>query len=148
MKKQNWVKHIFRYICNKIYIMTNYINNLLEHATSQGYKSNVMKPLLGINIIFITGGIISHYFGVPYLPIVLIILSTVGGVCLLFAYFFCLLKNPDLLRSEKYNLEKTAIEKVSITGDSTTKRSIAMPRTDYVVVEGKQTNLIEAINEQ
>lgn len=121
--------------------MSKFISGLLEHATSQGYKSNVIKPLVAMVIVFIVGGIASHYFNVPYLPIALFILATVGGVASLVAYFFCLFKNPDLLRSERYNLEKTAIEKVSITGDSATRTSIAMPNSDYIIVEGRQQEL-------
>ena len=129
--------------------MSRFIKDLLEHATSQGYKSNVMKPLMGLVIIFILGGIACHYFNVPYFSIGLFVLATLAGVCSFIAYFFCLFKNPDLLRSEKYNLEKTAIEKVCITGDSTTKHSIVMPITDYVIVEGKQQiKEIEEIDEK
>lgn len=138
MKKQSWLKRKYYYICSKIRAMAKYLKDLLEHATSQGYKSNVIKPLSGMMIIFVIGAIASHYFDVPYLPFLLALLATICGTGMLIAYFFCLFRNPDLLRSERYNLEKTAIEKVSITGDSTTRQSIVMPHTDYVVVEGKQ----------
>ena len=127
--------------------MSKYLKDLLEHATTQGYKSNVIKPLSGMMIIFVIGGIASHYFSVPYFPFLLAILGTICGVGMLVAYFFCLFRNPDLLRSEKYNLEKTAIEKVSITGDSTTRTSIAMPNTDYVIVEGRPSQEIEERHE-
>lgn len=145
MKKKNWLNGKISYLCDKIKDMSNYLNALLEHATSQGYKSNVIKPLVGMMIVFVIGTIASHYFGVPYMPTILCILSTLCGIGLLFAYFFCLIKSPDLLRSERYNLEKTAIEKVALIGDSTTKTSITFPHSDYVVVDSSQIGQIEQI---
>lgn len=137
MKFKNWLHSKYCYIYNKINYMAKYLKDLLEHATTQGYKSNVIKPLSGMMIIFLIGTVVLSYFNVAYFPIVLGVLTTICGIGMLFAYFFCLFKNPDLLRSEKYNLEKTAIEKVSITGDSSTRASILMPRSDYII-EGQQ----------
>ncbi|WP_039328073.1 hypothetical protein [Myroides sp. A21] len=130
--------------------MAKYLNDLLEHATSQGYKSNVIKPLVGILIVFLCGLIAASYFNTDKIILyVLVVLTGICGLMVLVAYFYCLINNPDLLRSERYNIEKTAIEKVSFTGDSSSrsKLKINMPSTDYVIIEGKGQSKEESINE-
>jgi len=112
------------------------LKQIVEFATSQGYKSNVVKPLSGVLIIlFLTiGGLIYHNADmvIVYTILAMAVLAFIGfGV----SYFYCLFNNPDLLRSEKYNLEKTAIEKVAFSGDSLTTGKVVTPTMDYIVVE-------------
>jgi uncharacterized membrane protein len=110
-------------------------DEILEHATSQGYRSNIIKPLLGMMIIMLLATIILYMVGA------FVFANFSGAVCLLLvvafiiSYFYCLFKNPDLLRSERYNLEKTAIEKVSMSGDSMSEGKLQAPKMDYVVIE-------------
>lgn len=118
--------------------MSETIKDLIENATAQGFKSNVIKPIMGLMIIFFIGAIGSTYFKVEYLPLLFTILLGLCGFLALFSYCYCLIKDPNLLRSEKYNLEKTAIEKVSLIGDSTSRPQIAMPHSEYVIVEPSQ----------
>ena len=128
---------MLKFTISKYFKMSEKIRALLEHATSQGYKSNVIKPLMGMMIIFVLGGCLTYYLNIEIFGHILLGLATFTGLCMLFAYFFCLFKDPDLLRSEKYNLEKTVIEKVSITGDSIIERGLNLPITDYVVLSEK-----------
>lgn len=128
------IKKLYFYALNKINYMVKY-DEILEHATSQGYRSNIIKPLLGMMIIMLLATIILYMVGA------FVFANFSGAVCLLLvvafiiSYFYCLFKNPDLLRSERYNLEKTAIEKVSMSGDSMSEGKLQAPKMDYVVIE-------------
>lgn len=119
--------------------MTAKLSEIIEHATSQGYRSNVVKPLLGMEVILLLATITCYYIGA------LIFANILGGLCILLvlcflvSYFYCLFKNPDLLRSEKYNLEKTAMEKIAISGDSTSKVKVLAPQMDFILVEAKDS---------
>ena len=129
------IKKVYFYILTKINYMDFKYNEMLEHATSQGYGSNIVKPLLGMMIIMLLATIFLFSVGA------FVFANFSGGICLLlvvaflFSYFYCLFKNPDLLRSERYNLEKTAIEKVSMSGDSMSEGKLQAPKMDYVIIE-------------
>ncbi|WP_413534125.1 hypothetical protein [Empedobacter brevis] len=127
---------IFNIIFEKKYNMSILFKTLVEQVASQGYKSNIIKPLLGMMVIFLLGVIATKYYEIPFIPYIFMVLITICGIGMLFTYFYCLFKNPDLLRSEKYNLEKNAIEKVSIVGDSEKKASINLPTSEYVIIKG------------
>lgn len=130
------IRTAYLYLCRKIRQMTNQITSLLNHATSQGYRTNVVKPLMGMVIILLVATIALFYFGFIIPAYIIGIFSLICIICFLGCYMYCLFKNPDLLRSEKYNLEKTALEKVSITGDSVNGR-LQAPQMDYVIVSSE-----------
>ena len=127
---------LYNTFAKKIKDMSEHLKQILEYATSQGYRSNVVKPLMGIlsfSVIITIGGAylncnIVIYFGIG--------LTMFLVAAFLFAYFFCLFKDPNLLRSERYNLEKTAIEKATIKGDSNLSGYIKAPNTEYLIVDG------------
>ncbi len=129
------VKKVYFYILTKINFMALKYNEMLEHATSQGNRSNVVKPLLGMMVILLVAVVFLYKVDA------VLFASILGGVAILlvfaflYSYFYCLFKNPDLLRSEKYNLEKTAMEKVSFSGDSTSKIKVNLPEMQYIVAE-------------
>ena len=130
--------------------MASKISEIIEHATSQGYKSNVVKPLAGIIVIMLLSAFMSANYGFELLATVSMGAAIFIIICFLVSYFYCLFTNPDLLRSEKYNLEKTAMEKTAITGDSTTKGKVLFPNMDYVVIESIGTtneNTLKESNE-
>ncbi|ENG7518035.1 hypothetical protein ABVD55_001180 [Vibrio harveyi] len=52
-----------------------------------------------------------------WLLILLATLTVVSVILYVFAYIYFMFKNPDALRSEKFNIEKMAIQK-GIVGDS------------------------------
>nr|WP_315245661.1 hypothetical protein [uncultured Flavobacterium sp.] len=144
MKKKNILKtfyekvYFYISICNMWYMLK--WSEIAENASSQGYRSNVVKPLIGMVIILLigSGGLytVKSYFFANIVGILAVLLV----IAFLVSYFFCLFKNPDLLRSEKYNLEKSAIEKIAISGDSRTSSNIVPPLMDYVVVESVNEN--------
>lgn len=97
---------------------TELFSALLQHNTAKGYKANVLNPL-----IWLIGTMTLMFLGALKLSAPTWILIT--GVILFvlifglfaFAYCYCLIKNPDALRSEKYSIQKIALEKGYI-GDS------------------------------
>ncbi len=59
-------------------------------------------------------------------------LSVLIVLAFLFAYFYCLFKDPNLLRSEKFVLEKTAIEKALMSDSIKKTVSVNPPNSNYV----------------
>lgn len=130
---------IYAYICSKKQRMAEQLKHILEYATSQGYKANVVKPILGglvISILIIISGL---YFHSNMIAVFGIILSTIFAIAFFVAYFFCLIKDPNLLRSERFNLEKAAIEKATLKGDSTIYGHLKAPNSDYLLIEGENS---------
>lgn len=116
--------------------MSEHLKNILESVTSQGYRSNVVKPLMGVMVICGIGSIVAFYYEAEILAFVFIGLVCFTVIAFVVAYYICLFRNPDLLRSERYNLEKTAIEKATIKGDSTNICRIQIPGNDYLLING------------
>lgn len=134
-------KNIFISFAKKTKQMSDYFKSLIEHASSQGYKSNTVKPLIGGVIVCFAFSMVAFWIGAYILSYICMSLGGILVICFLFAYFICLYKDPNLLRSERYNLEKTAIEKAAITGDSTAKHlSIKMPQTSYVIDDSSKND--------
>lgn len=111
---------------------------LFDSATSQGFKANVLKPLISVIIILLVADFAFLYFGFIAVGITFVVTTLIIIVVMVACYVFCLYTNPDYLRSEKYNLEKTAIEKTAMIGDTTIR--VIPPSTDYTVMEVKGSN--------
>lgn len=79
-----------------------------------------MKPLTWFLSILI-GGVLSLTWlkASEWLVIFFCIVIVAVILLFLFAYIFCLFRNPDALRSESFSIQKLAIEK-GVYGDSTT----------------------------
>jgi len=94
--------------------------SLLRQATSHGTRSTVLRPLgwlIGILSALLTAAI---RFEAPTWMGASIVVFLGLSVCLyLGAYTYCLVKDREALRSEKYTIQKLAIEKGFI-GDSIT----------------------------
>jgi hypothetical protein len=129
------IRLLYLYILKKAKKMSDKFKEIFENATSQGYRSNVVKPLMGFLIITFIFTAVFVYLEINILAYITFGISGLTALVFLSGYIYCLIKNPDLLRSEKYNLEKTAIEKIAIKGDSTSEVKIISPEMDYVVVE-------------
>lgn len=83
-------------------------------------RSDVLKPLAWLITILISATIMLTYVKAPENLIYLSFgLAGVTTLLYFFAYVFCLLKDRDALRSEKYSLNKMAIEH-GLLGDSNT----------------------------
>lgn len=121
--------------------MSEAFKHFLEYATSQGYKSNVVKPIMVVFIFSIAGSVVSAIYNAQIVMICCIVLAFILVIAFLFAYFYCLFNNSDLLRSERYNLERTAIEKATLKGDSTIYGHLKLPEQDYIIYNGDNETL-------
>jgi hypothetical protein len=94
------------------------IKAFLEQATAQGSRSTVLRPLGWMISICATGALTGVYLKAPLWLIVLFAgLAGLAGVLYIGAYIFCLLTDKDALRTERYSIQKLAIEK-GFVGDS------------------------------
>lgn len=99
--------------------MGNFLNFLIDRATSQGYKSNVLKPLIGLEIVIFASSVYYCYVDAILLALLAGIMAFLILILFIGAFIYCLCKQPDLLRSERYNLQKQAMEQnISSSGNS------------------------------
>lgn len=134
------MKQLILYVCKKSKRMSEHLRQLIEYATSQGYRSNTVKPLMGAMLICFIGSIAAYIYNASVIAYLFAGLGVVMTIAFLVAYFICLIKDPNLLRSERYNLEKTAIERTSVNDSMIGKRKIKAPSTEYVISESIKEN--------
>lgn len=95
-----------------------FIRSILSSSSASGSKTNIMKPLnwlISILGALVIGGFI---YGLPmWMDCILFVCLILVLLYYLFVYTYCLLKDKDALRSERFNVQKMAIEK-GILGDS------------------------------
>ncbi|WP_118949565.1 hypothetical protein [Taibaiella helva] len=96
------------------------IQQYLQNITKSGHKSTVLMPLTSLIAVLIGGGSLMFAVGkVPiWIPITMLCLAFAVILLFLGCYLFCLIKNPDLIRSEKFVTDKLLIER-GIYGDDT-----------------------------
>jgi hypothetical protein len=94
------------------------IKSLFEQAVTSGYRSTVLNPLHWLISILISGLIISFCYGLPSWMTITFFGCAITAIILYFvAYIYFMIKDRDALRSEKFTIQKLAIEK-GIIGDS------------------------------
>jgi len=99
--------------------MGNFFRELLSKSDSSGSKSTVLKPLTWFISILIAGIIFSVKYNAPkWILIFFVIVSSVVILLFLFSYIYCLFVDRDALRSEKFSIQKMAIER-GLYGDNT-----------------------------
>lgn len=125
------------YLCIafKLSCMSEAFKSLFQHAANQGYKANVVKPLIGMAAILLFIGLMLMYIEQDIMGYIIFGSAIVMVIVFVISYFMCLAKDPDLLRSERFVIEKSALEKVSISGDSTFPGTINLPHLDYLKIE-------------
>ncbi|TAK63875.1 MAG: hypothetical protein EPO24_03770 [Bacteroidetes bacterium] len=65
-----------------------------------------------------SGGLVSYYIHAPdWIGTSLIIFSLISALFYLYSYFYFMSRDKDSLRSEKYSIQKLAIEK-GLVGDN------------------------------
>lgn len=120
--------------------MWKFFESLLRQAQIGQSRSSVINPLqwaLVIGLFALLTAVLEPH--VPtWLPIFLAFVVGIIVVLLICAYIFFMLKDPDSLRSEKYSLMKTAIEKHFIGDDLTGLREVI--RT----IDGVETKLLDS----
>ncbi len=95
------------------------LKEMLARSISDGSRSNALKHLQWVIALLLTGCIWSTVKKTPeWVSISLLILLIVVVVSYLFSHFYFMFKDPDCLRSEKYSIEKMAIQR-GYLGDST-----------------------------
>lgn len=123
--------------------MSKEINSILAHASSAGSKSNAVKPILGAVIAFGVGTILSIPLKEVYVTYAFLGVTVLAGLAYLIMCIIFLFKNPDILRSEDYNLEKTALEKITL-GDSSIGQTYKIEpnykQKEHVIIYPKKDN--------
>lgn len=106
---------------------------LASQLSNQGSKTNIVRPLIYLMGVLLASSIFLFQYNIEIAGY--IVLGAAGVVLLSFLviYFICLFTNPDLLRSEKFVLEKTAIERTAQIGDSNYKATILPPDSEFVI---------------
>jgi hypothetical protein len=114
-------------------IPADWVNSFLQQATKTGSRSTVLRPLawfIGICVTATIGAGEARASG--WIIALFAIFAGLGMLLYLGAYVYCLLGNKeDLLRSEKYSIQKLAIEK-GFFGDSTSGIFTIEPTTGIV----------------
>lgn len=94
------------------------IKELLNKSDASGSKSTILKPLTWFISIIIAGIVLLIKIGSPaWLIIMFSIIMGLSILIFFFAYVYCLFTDKDAIRSEKYSIQKLAIEK-GLYGDS------------------------------
>ncbi len=101
-------------------ISPKWISSLFGQANQTGEKSTIIHPLLWVISILISALIAEVYFEADnLLKIGTFLLLFIILMFLMIVYWHCLINKPDYLRSEKWSIQKMAIEK-QVVGDSYT----------------------------
>jgi hypothetical protein len=99
-------------------IGTNLIRTFLEHATAQGSRSTVLKPVGWMMLICISATLSAFYLRAQlWLVIMFAVFSGLTMLLYLGTYIYCLLTDKEALRSETYSIQKMAIEKGFVGDD-------------------------------
>ncbi len=94
------------------------IRALFQQMVETGSKSTILKQLGVALSMLLSATILAFYLHLPLLlGIVFAVFTGITLALYLFTHTYCLLKNPELLRSEKHSIQKLAIEK-GFVGDS------------------------------
>jgi hypothetical protein len=90
--------------------MSNWLNSI-THAISKIIVKSVVdslgKLMLFALVVFLIAAI---FIKETWVLIVLIIFPGILLLMYVLSHFYCLVKNPDLLRSEEYNIKKQVVE--------------------------------------
>ena len=92
---------------------------ITDKSVFRGSRSNILGSLLWLFFTAATATALQNMFGKSLAITIAFAVLTVGiGVAALAAYWFALRKDPNLLRTENYHIQKQMIEKGLIIGDS------------------------------
>lgn len=109
---ENFIKKLFMH---GLYLIKSFI----QHASAGGYRSTVLKPIGGILGMFLGATLLAFYFKMPSWVGKVFVGSSLFIVSVfLFSYIYCMFTDKDALRSERFFLQKMAIEKGLVGDDS------------------------------
>ena len=93
------------------------IKEFLQKAIVNGNKSTILLPLRWLIGLSFSATLISEFIDAPkWMIIMFAIVSGLGIILFLFTYIYSLINYPENLRSEKYTIQRMAIER-GIFGD-------------------------------
>ena len=96
-----------------------FITSLLQHATAEGSRSTVLRPLSWLAGICVVGLLGCLEFKAPdWITDMFAVMIALAFLLFIGAYIYCLMNDREALRSEKYSIQRLAIEK-GLLGDST-----------------------------
>ena len=114
-----------------------FISQLLEKSDVSGSKSTILKPITWFITFLVAGLLASLRFQAPeYVVIFFMVLIGLAVSVFLLAFGYCLFKDRDALRSEKFSIQKMAIEK-GIYGDNSSGVFMIQARQDLEKLEAK-----------
>jgi len=91
---------------------------LLQQSNAKGSRSTILQPLIAVVAVIICAIGLLAKVGVPIWFIAALgVFLFLFLVLIMVAYTYCLFNDRDAIRSEKYSIEKMAIEK-GFYGDS------------------------------
>jgi uncharacterized membrane protein YraQ (UPF0718 family) len=93
------------------------LQSLLRASQIGQSRSSIINPLQWTLVVLLFGILTALWHGPAWLLIFFVVVFSLVMALLLFAYVYFMLKNPDFLRSERFSLAKTAIEKQGL-GDN------------------------------
>lgn len=124
--------------------MTLPLTSLFHKAMESGSKSTVLKPLAWFIAICASSSISASYFSSPdWLCGTFGVLCIIGMLMYLVAYIYFAITDKDSLRSEKYSIQKMAIQK-GFFGDDV----VGYTRVSNEIEEGKTTMIAEKANQE
>lgn len=92
----------------------DFVKQIFQHANSYGSKSSILSPLIWIVLGILGPLVMSSIFAPAWVSVLLAVVFVIFILILAYVYLYCLHKgDTDALRSEKFNIEKIALEKQS-----------------------------------
>ena len=109
---------VLRRIISVCRMVIDIIRQHLERASGSGRRSTIVSTVIVMGGVLLTGLVGSLWAGAPDWLLEWLVGLLIGDVFLFgFAYVIFMWKNPDALRSERFELEKMVIAR-SLLGDS------------------------------
>jgi hypothetical protein len=94
--------------------------SIFTHALASGSKSTVLRPLGWLVLLTVGGAISASYYATPAWLIEMLGFGAGASIVIyLLAYIYFAIKSPDSLRTERYSIQKLAIQH-GLVGDSST----------------------------
>lgn len=113
------------------------IRELLSRSTANGSRTNALQHLQWMVAAFLAALLFAAFYGLPIeITILLSIIVVIFVVAYLATHTYFMTKNPDALRSEKFTIQKMAIER-GLIGDSTQgmRKSVDTDADNNVAIE-------------
>lgn len=98
-----------------------------QWATTHGSRSTILAPLLWVLFLLVTGVTTAGLGKAPaWIPVCLAAAAGVVLVVILVFYTYFARKDPNALRSERFNVQLKALEKIRV-GDNLTGEQVLDP---------------------